>query len=109
MKTVKTERGETSTTVDAYFIVDKKSLKASYFRLKNDFLGDMEIGAPVWSFSNGYFSQNYDPSVLLEQLENTLASNKKLSEKMRAKLTELKKSINESRDNNYILYAKLKK
>jgi hypothetical protein len=109
MKTVKTEHGEASTTIDNYFIVDKKSLKASYFRLKNDFLGDIEIGAPVWFFSNGYFSYNYDPSVLLEQLENTLASNKKLSEKMRAKLTELKNSINESKDNNYILYAKLKK
>jgi hypothetical protein len=107
--TTKTEYGETSTTVDNYFIVDKKTLKASYFRLKNDFLGDMEIGTPVWRFNGGYFRQNLDPSILLEKLEQTLESNKKLSDEMRSKLTKLKDSINEQRDNNYILYAKMKK
>jgi hypothetical protein len=47
--------------------------------------------------------------VLLEQLEKTLAENKKLSEEMRTKLTKLKDSINADMDNTYILYAKLKK
>lgn len=102
--------GTYTSAINKFYIVDKKTLKASYFRLKNDFLGNMEIDDPVWKkFQNGYFIQNFDPSILLEQLENTLASNKKLSEKMRTKLTELKNSINEDRDNNYILYAKLKK
>jgi hypothetical protein len=109
-KTVAVSEKYTETTnVSKYYIVDKKTLKASYFRLKNDFMGGIEVDNPIWRFKNGYFSQNCDPSVLLEQLENTLVSNKKLSEKMRAKLTELKNSINEDRDNNYILYAKLKK
>jgi hypothetical protein len=109
LETKVTEQGSASTTIDCYFIVDKNTLKASYFRLKNDFLGDMEIGYPVWAFSNGYFSQNCDPSILAEQLEQTLASNKKLSNEMREKLTNLRNSINEQRDNNYILYAKCKK
>ncbi|MDR2010350.1 MAG: 6-bladed beta-propeller [Bacteroidales bacterium] len=107
--TVTGENSTATTPVDKFYIVDKKTLKASYFRLKNDFLGGIEVDNPIWRFKNGYFSQNCDPSVLLEQLENTLVSNKKLSEKMRAKLTELKNSISEDKDNNYILYAKLKK
>jgi hypothetical protein len=109
METKQTDYGTESTTIDKCFIVDKKSLKASYFRLKNDFLGDMEVDVPTRFFKNGYFFINFDPSVLAEQLDKTLAVNKKLSEEMRTKLTKLRGSINEDRDNNYIMYAKLKK
>jgi hypothetical protein len=64
MNTVKDDEGNTmSTTIDRYYIVDKRTLKASYFRLKNDFLGDIEIGGPIWAFKNGYFSQNIDLGV----------------------------------------------
>ncbi|MDR1121916.1 MAG: 6-bladed beta-propeller [Dysgonamonadaceae bacterium] len=110
MNTVRDDRGNTmSTPINKYYIVDKKTLKASYFRLKNDFLGNIEIDWPIWQFKNGYFSQNMDPSVLREQLEKTLEENKTLSEEMRTKLAKLKDSINDDMDNNYILYAKLKK
>jgi hypothetical protein len=108
MTTVRTDFSTISVPVNKYFIVNKKTLKSSYFRLKNDFLGDIEINEPGWHFKDGYFFQNYDPSVLFDDLEKTLASNKKLSEKMRTKLTALKDSINVDKDNNYILYAKLK-
>jgi hypothetical protein len=89
----------------AFFVIEKATLKGNYFKLKNDYLGDMEI-SPVYSFSNGYFARNYDPGDLLDELENAL-SNSKLSADVRQKLTRLKSSISE-KDNNYIFYAKLK-
>ena len=91
-----------------YFVVEKSTLKGSYFKLENDFLGDMEIGWPIYSFSNGYYIKNYDPGDLLEDLEKLLSENKKMSSAMRQKLTKLKDSVSE-KDNNYIFYAKLKK
>jgi hypothetical protein len=89
------------------FVIEKATLKGSFFKLKNDYLGDMMIGWPTYSFSNGYFISNYDPGDLMEELEKAL-ENKNLSAPMRQKLTQLLKSISE-KDNNYIFYAKLKK
>ncbi|MDR1155461.1 MAG: 6-bladed beta-propeller [Bacteroidales bacterium] len=89
-----------------FFVIEKATLKGNYFKLKNDYLGDMEIGWPAYSFSNGYFTGNYDPGDLLDELEKAL-SNRKLSADARQKLTRLKSSISE-KDNNYIFYAKLK-
>jgi len=88
------------------FIVDKTNLKGSYFKLVNDFLGNIEIDWPCRRFTNGYYSVNYEPVNLLELLENSLTNNTMIPE-MREKLTDLKNSIKET-DNNYILYAKLK-
>ena len=96
---------ETVTQDHRNFIVEKKTQKGAFIRLKNDFLGN----ADIWpSFSNGYFSQNMDPGRLRDELEKILTTNKNLSNAMRSKLTGLKNSITEN-DNNYILYAKLKK
>jgi hypothetical protein len=88
-------------------IVDKKTLKGAFFKLENDFLGNIEIEWPIYSFNNGYFIRNYDPGDLFDALEKLLQSGKKLSPEMRDKLTKLKDSITDN-DNNYILYAKLK-
>ncbi len=88
------------------FIVEKTTMKGAYFKLVNDFLGNMEVNWPCHRFSNGYYTINYDPADLLEKLENTLANNK-MSPEMRKKLVDLKNDIRET-DNNYILYAKLK-
>jgi hypothetical protein len=102
-------RGMFRTVNCKYFLIDKTTLKGSYIKLENDFLGNMDIAAikdPAGSFWNGYYVNNYDPAYLLEGLENTLAG-KKMSAEMRKKLTELKNSMKET-DNNYILYAKLK-
>ncbi|MDR2036975.1 MAG: 6-bladed beta-propeller [Bacteroidales bacterium] len=97
----------TTTTKNVFFIIEKSSLKGSFFKLYNDFLGDMEIGWPSFAFSNGYYIKNYDPGDLIEDLEKLLSSNKKMSSDMRKKLTDLKNSVKET-DNNYIFYAKLK-
>ena len=95
-----------TTTNHIFFVVEKSSLRGDFFKLQNDFLGDIEIEWPTHAFSNGYFVKNYDPGDLLEDLEKALL-NDKLSSAMRQKLTQLKNSISE-RDNNYILYARLK-
>ena len=94
-------------TAHRFFVIEKATLNGSFFKLKNDYLGDMIIEWPMYAFSDGYFIKNYDPGDLLEDLEKVL-SNKGLSSSMRQKLTQLKNSISE-KDNNYIFYAKLKK
>jgi len=90
-----------------FFVIEKATLNGSFFKLKNDYLGDMIIDWPMYAFSNGYFIKNYDPGDLLEDLEKVLL-NKELSASMRQKLTQLMNSISE-KDNNYIFYARLKK
>jgi hypothetical protein len=90
-----------------FFIVDKSSLNGTFFKIKNDYLGDSEIGWPVYAFSNGYYVKNYEPAELIDALDKML-SNKKLSASMKEKLTQLKSSASEN-DNNYIFYAKMKK
>jgi hypothetical protein len=88
------------------FIVEKETLKGATFKLINDFLGNIEINWPCETFIDGYYRANYDPSSLLEILENALINNE-MSAEMREKITDLKSSISEN-DNNYILYGKLK-
>jgi hypothetical protein len=99
--------GSFTTTNHVFFVVEKSTLKGDFFKLINDFLGDMMIEWPIYAFSNGYFIKNYDPGDLLDDLEKALL-NEKLSNDMRQKMAKLKNSISE-KDNNYILYAKLKK
>jgi hypothetical protein len=96
-----------TTQNNRFYIIDKGTLKGAFFKLENDFLGNMEIEWPIYSFSNGYFVRNYDPGDLFDALEKILQSDKKLSPEMQDKLTKLKNSITDN-DNNYILYAKLK-
>lgn len=105
----KKETENTSTTTDQrFYIIDKKTMKGAYFKLINDYLGGIEIGWPIYSFNDGYYVASMEPSELQEALEKALSSNKKMDKKIREKLTKLKESITEN-DNNYILFAKLKK
>ena len=55
--------------------------------------------------SNGYFTLNMEPSVLMERLEKGLT---KLETDKRKKMEALMQSIDED-DNNYIFIGKLKK
>jgi hypothetical protein len=91
-----------------FYIIDKQTLKGTFFSFENDYLGGLKIEWPVYQFSGDYFVQNYDPGDLLDALTNLLETNKNLSKENKAKITKLKDSIN-ANDNNYILYAKLKK
>jgi len=92
-----------------YFIVDKITLKGSFFRLVNDFLGNIEIefDSDKSIFANGYYTANYEPTSFIKILEYALENNDMPSE-MKRKIIDLKNSIDEN-GNNYILYAKLKK
>jgi hypothetical protein len=97
-----------TTTNERFYILDKKTLKGSFFTLKNDFLGGIEIEWPTSHKFNGmYFVRNIDASTLQDQLTEALETEKNLSPAMRSKITKLRDSITDN-DNNYILYAKLK-
>ncbi len=87
-------------------LIEKGTLKGSYFKLVNDFLGNIKINRPDYYFKNGYYAYSYDPAELIEDLEDALQNND-IPADMREKLTDLRNSIKET-DNNYILYAKLK-
>lgn len=89
----------------ACYIVNKKSLRGSYFRLYNDFLGTTDMG--IWTaFSNGYYVINQEPMQLQETLEKELKK-KNLSPAARARAKKLFDSLNEN-DNNVVIFAKLK-
>jgi len=98
----------TTTQNHRFYFVDKQTLKGSYFTLENDFLGNVEIQWPIYALSGEYYVYNADPGNLRDELEKQLESGKDLTPVMRDKLTKLKNSITDN-DNNYILYAKLKK
>ncbi|GHT13489.1 hypothetical protein FACS189432_02250 [Bacteroidia bacterium] len=104
----KISKNRTITQNQRDYIIDKKTLKGSFFKLENDFLGNVEITYPTYRFSSEYYVRNVDPGNLKDELEKTLNSGQKLTPELRAKLTKLKNSITDN-DNNYILYAKLKK
>ena len=57
--------------------------------------------------SNGYYTQNIEPTVLIERIEKALA-NTTIDADKRKKLEDLLASIDED-DNNYIFIGKLKK
>ena len=44
-----------------YYLVDKKTLKVSFFELENDFLGNVSIDYPIWNFDGEYFVKNMNP------------------------------------------------
>jgi hypothetical protein len=89
-----------------YFIVEKSSLKGTFFKIIDDYLGNNEIEWPVFQFSNGYYIRNFEPAELMDKLDGML-SNRNLTATMKEKLTKLKNSVSEN-DNNYIFYAKMK-
>ena len=97
----------TSTQNVRYYIVDKNTLRGSFFTLENDFLGGINIEKPIYQFFGDYYVYNVEPADLHEKLETVLSNNDKMTQEMRSKLTKLKDSISDN-DNNYIFYAKYK-
>ena len=91
----------------AKFIVDKNTLKGTFYKMHNDYLGDMPL--EEWpQFHNGYYVRNIDPGELAEKLEKQLKANTSMSEKERARLQKMLDEIDEN-DNNYVFIGKLKK
>jgi len=98
----------TTTTNHRFFIVDKQTLRGSFFRVENDFLGNTEIGWATFALNGKYFVRNADPGDLLYELENMLRSDNDFSPAKRRRLTDLKNSISEN-DNNWILFARMRR
>ena len=90
---------------EAFFMVDKVSKKGTFFRVGNDFLDNEPIKYMPFHCSNGYFTQNIEPAVLIERLEKGLKNNP--DEARRKKMEALMKTIDED-DNNYIFIGKLR-
>lgn len=85
-------------------LVDKETLNANYFNLKNDFFGNIDA-SPI--FSNGYFINNVAAITLKKQIEKAL-NMKDLSENERQKLVDFNNNLKQD-DNNIIFYGRLKK
>jgi len=106
--TVEKKLSENTSTTEypAKYIVDKKTLKGAFYKLYNDYLGNMPID---WAqFYNGYYVWNVDPGDLMEKLEVQLKNNESLSSKERNRLQKMLDVINEN-DNNYVFIGKLKR
>ena len=95
------------TSDEQLFLVDKQTGKGGFVSFVNDYMADLPIADAFSSFINGYFYMNLSPAKLNQLLEEMLRSNK-LSDKQRERWMQLKAQISPN-DNNYILYAKLKK
>lgn len=90
----------------AKYIIDKKTLHGSYFRLYNDFLGTKKM--QIWpSFGNGYYVANMEPAQLKETLEKEI-TRKDIPAEAKKRAQTLINSLDEE-GNNVILLAKMKK
>ncbi len=83
-------------------LVDKKTLDAKYYNLKNDFFGNIDASL---IFSNGYFINNVAAITLKRQIEEVL-NMKDLSDNERQKLIDFNNNLKQD-DNNIIFYGKL--
>ena len=88
-------------------LVDTEKNASSYFRLVNDFYGNLPIPAPGHSFYRGYFIQSLEPGQLIEKIEKQIASGK-CSGQDEQKLKELAATLTEN-DNNVLFIGKVKK
>lgn len=96
--------GMFESSAPTHYIIDKQTVKGSYCRFINDYLGDVDM----WpAFSNGYYLSNLDPGNLRDMLENSQKSGK-LTEEAKKKQLDILSSIKEN-DNNYVMIARLKK
>ena len=88
------------------FFVDKCTLRGGKYRVYNDFLGNTST---YWfqKLHNGYYTRNLSPHDLKEELQDALCRDD-LSPAMRKKVAALAESIDEERDNNYLMLGKLK-
>lgn len=96
-----------TTEVPVDFVIDKRTLKGAFYKVENDYLGNMPIQWFPYSCSNGYYAANMEPATLKEILEKYLAGTTEIPKAERERMKKLVDSIHEN-DNNYILYAKLR-
>jgi len=87
------------------YLVEKESGKGAFFRTTNDFLDNEPINIISNNCSNGYYTLNIEPSVLIERLEKGMKNHP--DEARQKKLETLMKTIDEN-DNNYIFIGKLR-
>ena len=73
--TIEKKLTETTSTTEypAKFIVDKHTLKGTFYKIHNDYLGDIPLEWPT--FYNGYYVWNVDPGDLIDQLDAQLKNN----------------------------------
>ena len=88
------------------YMVEKATGKGAFFRIGNDFLDNAPITYMPWHCSNGYYTLNIEPAVLMERLEKGLADETMDADK-RKEMEAFMKTIDED-DNNYIFIGKLK-
>jgi len=88
-----------------HILLDKETLRGSFFRLKLDMLGSIDA-SDFLVFNKGYYVDNVYAFQLKERLESARNS-QKLSEKMKEYIQHLSDNIDED-DNNVILIGKLK-
>ena len=84
----------------AKVIVDKKSLKSDFFRLKNDFYGNMEMKKFFMS-SNGWFISSMSAMELKQELEVVLSKDD-LKNQRKAEMEALQKKL--KMDDNDVLF-----
>ena len=90
---------------ESFFMVDKETRKGTFFRVNNDYLDNAPIQYMPFQFSNGYYTLNIEPAVLMERLEKGLNN---LNADRQEQMKSLLGTIDEN-DNNYILIGKLKR
>lgn len=96
--------GNWTTSAPVWVMVDKATLKACYFKIVNDFLGNI----PVWPFfKNGGYIANMAPQKFVENLEKALKENSNLSNQVKTRIESLLQTINPD-GNNVILTGTLK-
>jgi len=88
----------------AKVIVDKKTLKSDFFKLKNDFYGNIDVNKFFMS-SNGWFISSAPAITLIKQLDEALKEND-LNTDMRAKMKELRDSLDEN-DNEVMFIGQM--
>ena len=88
-------------------IVDTRSLRGSYCKIYNDFLGGIELDIQVnLKHSRGCFNMIIDPGDLLYRIDERLSKDN-ISDADRVELNNLRESISED-DNSYILHGEYK-
>ena len=91
--------------------VEKKTGKARYIRLVNDYLGGLEVSGVNFRYSmkdNYVFFRFNDALKLKEQLEEVLNTNTSMDNSIRERITYLKNSLHED-SNDVIVLCKFKK
>lgn len=76
---------------DKRIIVDKETLKGGYCKIEIDQLGGIPFKGFVSFFRYGYFVENIEPTILLEQIKAKLADSTQLSAIEKEQLNNLKK------------------